>query len=156
MEPVTIQADQCAHLPEYELVIYAADQPQYRRLPVVKLAGREGRVISRWTLTDDERAAIAQGEDLYLEQLTFNNPLQPILPTVGLSGVARVDKRASHLCSFCGTDTETSIDPHVWEGMTSKSQWSHVDVNDRASVGLPVADFDARIQVNPSILAKKE
>ena len=84
MEPIGFEDEQTMFLPPHELVTFAKDQPQYRPLPVVRLHGSEGRVISRWQLTPDERAKIAAGEDFYLEQLTFGSALQPILPTVGL------------------------------------------------------------------------
>lgn len=84
MEPTGFELEQTAFLPPHELITYAADQPEYRPLPVVRLTGKEGRVISRWTLTPEERARIAAGEDLYIEMLTFHQPLQPVLPTVGL------------------------------------------------------------------------
>lgn len=99
MEPIGFEIEQTAFLPPHRLVTYAKDQPEYRPLPVVKLEGVEGRVISRWTLTTEERAAIVAGEDLYIEVLTFpqqhvcphcghachtSGALQPILPTVGL------------------------------------------------------------------------
>ncbi len=47
-------------------VVYAEDQPEYL-------------VLSRWPLTSEQRAAIAAGADIYLELLTFNRPLQPIV-----------------------------------------------------------------------------
>jgi len=84
MEPRDFDADDRFFLPPHEHVVLAKDQPQYLPLPIVRfLQDRQGRVISRWTLTDDERIAIAAGADLFIEQLTFNDDLQPILPTVG-------------------------------------------------------------------------
>lgn len=91
MEPTGFEQEQTAFLPPHRLVTYAKDQPQYRPLPTVQLVGEEGRVISRWTLTPEERAAIAAGEDLYIEVLTFGRPLQPILPTVGLRDLCPLD-----------------------------------------------------------------
>lgn len=84
MEPKPLDIDQIADLPSCELITYAKDQPKYIPLPTARLRGKEGRVISRWTFSDEERTKIAAGEDLYLEQLTFGSRLQPILPTVGL------------------------------------------------------------------------
>ena len=98
MEPVAFEEDETAFLPPHEFVTYAKDQPEYRPLPVVQLHGPECRTISRWTLTPAEREAVAKGEDLYLEQLLFRdehgtpNPLQPILPTVGLRDFCPADK----------------------------------------------------------------
>lgn len=84
MEPTGFELDQTLLLPPHDLVTYAKDQPAYKPLPVARLHGMEGRVVSRWTLTSEERAQIAAGEDLYIEVLTFGQPLQPLLPTVGL------------------------------------------------------------------------
>lgn len=92
MEPTAFDAEQVVLLPTTaEYVIYAKDQPQYRPLPVVRLTGRDGRLISRWTLTPEERARIAAGEDLYVQHLTFGHPLQPLLPTVGLPDLCPQD-----------------------------------------------------------------
>ena len=91
MEPVHIDDDDRTFLPPHDVVTYAKDQPQYQPLPVVRLHGAEGRLISRWTLTDAERAKIAAGEDIYIEMLTFGGPLQPILPTVGLRDFCPMD-----------------------------------------------------------------
>lgn len=57
-------------------VVYAADQPEYQPLPVWRKPG--GEVISRWRLTWRERLAVLFGRDLYVEVLTFGQPLQPI------------------------------------------------------------------------------
>jgi hypothetical protein len=64
-------------LKEHEIV-FAKDQPQY--IPLRTLASRtsDRRVMSRWTLTPEQRKAVADGADIYLELWTFGNPLQPI------------------------------------------------------------------------------
>ena len=59
----------------------AMQTDKYRPLPSVHLP--DGKVITRWTPTDEERRRIADGEDLYLTLLTFNQPIQPQLLTVG-------------------------------------------------------------------------
>ena len=56
-------------------------QDIYRPLPSIHCP--DGKVITRWTPTDDERRRIAAGEDLFLCVLTFNYPLQPQLLSVG-------------------------------------------------------------------------
>lgn len=50
-------------------------------LPILR--STDGRLISRWTFTDEERAAIAGGADLFLTTMTFNNPFQPVMLEVG-------------------------------------------------------------------------
>lgn len=58
--------------------VYAKDQPQYR--PLRTLPGRKGTsAISRFSLTDGQRQAIAEGADIYLELLHFGGPLAPSL-----------------------------------------------------------------------------
>ena len=54
---------------------------EYRDLPSIRTP--DGKVVTRWTFTDAERAAILRGEDVYLTICTFNTPLQPVLLTVG-------------------------------------------------------------------------
>lgn len=61
-------------------VVYAANQPEYRPLPVWKR--QDGRVVSRWRLTWRERIAALMGRSIYLEVMTFGAPLQPIFPTL--------------------------------------------------------------------------
>jgi hypothetical protein len=64
-------------------VIYAKDQPEYMPLRTLVSDGHLRRVISRWTLTDDQRAAIGRGDDIFLMLLTHGNPLQPIQIALG-------------------------------------------------------------------------
>jgi len=58
-------------------VVYAEDQPEYIPLPARKTD--DGRVITEWSLTEEERLRIAHGENIRLTLLTFNQPLQPVL-----------------------------------------------------------------------------
>ncbi len=64
---------------EQHEVVYAKNQPEYVPLRCFVDRERQGRATSRWTLTADQRKAIASGADLYLTLLTFNRPMQPIL-----------------------------------------------------------------------------
>lgn len=68
IEPTTLIGDP---------VVYAKDQYEYSPLPARKT--EEGRVITEWSLTDEERRRIAHGENIRLTLLTFNRPLQPII-----------------------------------------------------------------------------
>lgn len=63
---------------EDQEVIYAKDQPQYIPLRTLKANGHMGQVVSRWTLTPEQRKAVAEGADIFLEISTFHQPLQPI------------------------------------------------------------------------------
>lgn len=60
--------------------VFAEHQPEYQPLPAFR--DEEGEVISCWELSDAEVAKIAKTKMLWLRQLTFNSPLQPILPTL--------------------------------------------------------------------------
>lgn len=60
--------------------VYGEDQPQYIPLPVQKESN--GRVISCWKLTPEEIEKIVKTKKIWIGQLTFNDPLQPILPSV--------------------------------------------------------------------------
>jgi len=69
-------------LDEFEFV-YAKNQPQYNPLRTIKANNPGGSVLSRWTLTDAQREAVANGADIFLELLTFGGPLAPCLLAVG-------------------------------------------------------------------------
>lgn len=68
---------------ESKEIIYAAHQPEYNPLRVLRSTSVQGAVLSRWTLTPEQRQAIANGADIYLELLTFGFPLTPIRVAVG-------------------------------------------------------------------------
>ena len=71
---------------EAEEVIFAKDQPQYipLRTLVYETYPNSGdiRVMSRWTLTPEQRKAVAEGADVFLTCLTFGRPLQPVTVAV--------------------------------------------------------------------------
>src|ERR1700721_2317428 len=71
-------------------VVYAKNQPEYNPLRTLLSNTKEGRVMSRWSPTPEQRPAIAEGENIFLELLTFGNPLQPILMSVGDPDLDRV------------------------------------------------------------------
>lgn len=62
-------------LEQFETV-YAKDQPQY--LPMRTLPGENGNsAIARFSLTPEQREAIAGGADILLEILHYRGPLAP-------------------------------------------------------------------------------
>lgn len=63
---------------EAEEVVYAKDQPEYIPLRTLRGEGVMVPVISRWSPNEEQRKAIANGADIYLELSTFGGPLQPI------------------------------------------------------------------------------
>lgn len=60
-------------------VIYAENQPEYLPLPAFR---NDTETISCWRLTFKERIKILLGRPLWLRQMNFNQPLQPIMPTL--------------------------------------------------------------------------
>lgn len=75
MKPITPVA------PGWSLPVttFAKDQPEYLQLPCYR--DPEGVVTTRWRLTGRERFRILFGGSLWIQQMTFNKPLQPIKPT---------------------------------------------------------------------------
>lgn len=61
-------------------VVFAKDQPEY--LPLPALVFPDGRVLTEWRFSEEERAAIARGENLRLWVWTFGRPLQPVALTL--------------------------------------------------------------------------
>ncbi len=64
---------------EKKEIVYAANQPQYNPLRTLVGDGSDRRVLSRWSPTPEQRKSIAEGADVYLQLLTFGQPLQPII-----------------------------------------------------------------------------
>lgn len=62
--------------------VWAKDQPEYNPLRTLTSKTDDRKVLSRWTLTPEQRKAVADGADIYLELLTFGTPLQPIMMAV--------------------------------------------------------------------------
>ena len=58
-------------------VTYANDQPQYRPLPAIRCL--DGKILTRWEFTEDEKRQILEQGYIYLAVHTFNDPLQPVL-----------------------------------------------------------------------------
>lgn len=62
-------------------ITFAKDQPEYLPLPA-HINKEEGIVTTCWNLSFLERIKILLGGKFYIRVLTFNKPLQPILPLV--------------------------------------------------------------------------
>ncbi len=67
--------------PEHN-VVFAKDQPEYLPLPAHKSSGVAGEVTSCWRPSWKELLTLVWRRKIYLTQLTFGNPLQPIRPSV--------------------------------------------------------------------------
>lgn len=59
-------------------IVLGKDQPEYVPLPAVYLDTPSCPMITRWRLSDEERAQIACGADIVLQQLTFLRPFSPV------------------------------------------------------------------------------
>jgi hypothetical protein len=53
---------------------------EYRDLPSIRTP--DGQVITRWTLSDEERTAVLRGEDIYVTILSSGR-INPLFVTVG-------------------------------------------------------------------------
>lgn len=73
---------------EAQEVVYAKDQPEYNPLRTLVSHDTRRAVLSRWSPTAEQRKAIAEGKDIYLQLLTFHRPLQPILMFIADDGDA--------------------------------------------------------------------
>lgn len=62
-------------------IVIAEHQDEYRDLPSVRTPG--GQVITRWSPSTEERAAIVRGEDIYVTLITGGGPINPMFVTVG-------------------------------------------------------------------------
>jgi hypothetical protein len=60
-----------------ELVL-GKGQKEYIELPSVYLDQRDRPMVTRWRLTEEERAVIAEGGDIVLTQLTWWQRFQPV------------------------------------------------------------------------------
>lgn len=57
-------------------VVFAKDQPEYLPLPAYK--DETGQVVSFWKLEEGDLEKIKAQGGIYVLQLTFNQPLQPL------------------------------------------------------------------------------
>lgn len=74
-------------IPAYvaEEVTYAADQPEYIPLPVLRIgdpAEGQGVLLTRWRMSWRERFRALFFGDVYCQVMTFGQPLQPIAISV--------------------------------------------------------------------------
>jgi len=90
--------------PEHNMVL-AKDQPEYLPLPVFRAP--DGLVVSCYRLTWRERLKLLFTGRFWLQQLTFNQPLQPQCPTVDYP-FAKQD-RPFWTCPKCAF-TENALD----------------------------------------------
>jgi len=65
-----------------QTVVFAKDQPDY--LPLPAHVSIHGVVTCCWELTEAEMVELAKTKRLWIQTLTFNQPLQPIRPSVDI------------------------------------------------------------------------
>ena len=70
-------------------IVFGANQKEYQPLPALRTP--DGQVITCWKFTDEEIERLVKNKCIYLQQLTFNNPLQPILPIIELGDDVSLD-----------------------------------------------------------------
>ena len=70
--------------------IVGENQLQYSPLPVADVEHTDGSrsIVTRWSLTATEREAVARGEDLFIAQPNFGNPMTPLAVMVGAAHYA--------------------------------------------------------------------
>lgn len=74
MHPVSPVMPQST-LPE---IILAETQDEYINLPAVRIRNDLGTVVTRWRLSEVDKALIESGADICLQQLTFGGKFQPV------------------------------------------------------------------------------
>lgn len=80
MEPVDPRIDPALVPAGSRPVVVAEHQYEYKDLPSVRTP--DGKVITRWTLTDEERAAIVRGDDVFLT-IWSHGAINPVYLSVG-------------------------------------------------------------------------
>ena len=75
MKPVELEAA-AALQPDAKYVVIAKDQPQYDPLPAICFP--DGKIMTEWSLTEEERSRLISGENIRLWIWSFGQPLQPI------------------------------------------------------------------------------
>jgi hypothetical protein len=71
-----VALDALAADPDSRPVVFAKDQPEYEPLPALIFS--DGKVLTEWQLTEEERARILAGENIRLWIWTCGQPLQPV------------------------------------------------------------------------------
>ena len=90
MKPIDPRIDPALVPPGSKAVVMAEHQAEWMDLPSVRTPPVYNGpflminpyVITRWSLNAEERAAIAQGADIFIT-LVSSGPINPLFPTVG-------------------------------------------------------------------------
>lgn len=63
-------------------IIFGEKQDEYNDLPAFKADNHEGTVIQCWEVSPQDIKTIVETGRIWVAQLTFNKPLQPIVLSV--------------------------------------------------------------------------
>jgi len=58
-------------------IVFGKDQPEYLPLPA-RILPEQGEVVTCWEVPDEDLAEIIRTGRIWLSQLTFGHPLQPL------------------------------------------------------------------------------
>jgi hypothetical protein len=59
-------------------VALGKSQPEYKTLPAMHLDGPQGEMITCFEMTEEELETVKKTRRIYVSQLTFNQPFQPV------------------------------------------------------------------------------
>ena len=62
--------------------VFGEDQDEYLDLPVFQNDSPQGEVVQCWRLGPEEIKKVVETGEIWVMQMTFNQPLQPILISV--------------------------------------------------------------------------
>lgn len=81
----------------FEIILGGENAGQPEQTEIAALRSPEGIVLTRWAFTEEERRAIAAGEDLFVSSLTMNHPFQALKIEVGMKDRPETIKRTMRL-----------------------------------------------------------
>ena len=80
MNPIDPRIDPALVPPNSKAVVMGEHQPEFLDLPSVRTP--DGKIITRWTFTEEERLSILRGGDIYLTVYSYG-PMYPVCLSVG-------------------------------------------------------------------------
>lgn len=81
MIPVDPRIDP-ALVPDGSRAVVMGESQQDEYIPLPSVRTPQGHVITRWRLSESERAAVGAGEDIFIT-LVSHGPINPLFATVG-------------------------------------------------------------------------
>ncbi len=71
-------------------IIVSEHQDEYQNLPSIRLADQS--ILTRWQLTDEEKAIVGETGCVYLNMQTFGKPVTPVMMFVELPQIVYPDR----------------------------------------------------------------